>query len=501
MKLRSAIAIILASAVTATITILTGCATQPPPAPAAPPPPSPTMLNVRFAATATLLRNGQVLITGGVAHEGGSSATAELYDPATGGFALTGGLLTGRARHTATLLQNGKVLIAGGIGKAGKPVRPAELYDPASGRFLATGNMLEARYDHTATLLANGKVLIAGGGTTTLGVTNIDTAELYDPASGTFSQTGTVTRYYDPTSDEVFYKGDQTGTVTSYHDTTSDEFFYKGEMNAAHAMHTATLLPNGDVLIAGGMDADGKPQALVELYNPVTGKFTPTGSMNLARREHRATLLQNGQVLITGGLDAQERVLAIAELYDPATGKFALTTEAFPQTGTTMTDVRYEKTASILPNGQVLIAGGEDVDGVLATAELYDPAHGSFTCIGGRSGGPLSLCKPSMIDFRIYAVAVPLADGQVLIAGGYNTRISKARNPIARTRGMVAFTVLNSAEIYNPASGAFTSTTTVVNARYGLNRVIVKCCGSTEYDQAACRRGLSFGCVVFSSRF
>ena len=355
MKLRSAIAIILASAVTATITILTGCATQPPPAPAAPPPPSPTMLNVRFAATATLLRHGQVLITGGVAHEGGSSATAELYDPATGGFALTGGLLTGRARHTATLLQNGKVLIAGGIGKAGKPVRPAELYDPASGRFLATGNMLEARYDHTATLLANGKVLIAGGGTTTLGVTNIDTAELYDPASGTFSQTGTVTRYYDPTSDEVFYKGDQTGTVTSYHDTTSDEFFYKGEMNAAHAMHTATLLPNGDVLIAGGMDADGKPQALVELYNPVTGKFTPTGSMNLARREHRATLLQNGQVLITGGLDAQERVLAIAELYDPATGKFALTTEAFPQTGTTMTDVRYEKTASILPNGQVLI--------------------------------------------------------------------------------------------------------------------------------------------------
>ncbi len=75
-----------------------------------------------------------------------------------------------------------------------------------------------------------------------------------------------------------------------------------------------------------------------------------------------------------------------------------------------MTDVRYEKTASILPNGQVLIAGGEDVDGVLATAELYDPAHGSFTCIGGRSGGPLSLCKPSMIDFRIYAAAVPLAE-------------------------------------------------------------------------------------------
>jgi hypothetical protein len=405
------------------------------------------MRNVRFAATATLLANRQVLIAGGVAHEGTSSATAELYAPATRGFALTGGLLTGRSRHTATLLQTGKVLIAGGIDKDGKPVRAAELYDPASGRFLATGNMLEGRYDHTATLLANGKMLITGGGTTTRGVTNTDTAELYDPASGTFSQTGVVTRYYD---------------------TTSEKFFYKGEMNATHAMHTATLLPNGEVLIAGGMDADGKTQAIAEIYHPASGKFTPAGSMNLARREHRATLLQNGRVLITGGLDAQDHILAVAELYDPATGKFALTTEAFPHTGTTMTDVRCEHTASILPNGQVLIAGGSDTDGMLATAELYDPAQGSFTCVGGRSGGPISLCKQSMTDFRTYALAAPLADGQVLIAGGYNTR----RNPTAarvKFSGPVAFTVLSSAEIYNPASGAFTSTTTLVNARYGSN--------------------------------
>jgi len=420
------------------------------------------MLNVRFEATATLLPNGQVLIAGGVAHEGASSATAELYDPATGGFALTGGLLTGRAHHTATLLQNGKILIVGGIDKDGKPVRAAELYDPASGRFLATGNLAEARYDHTATLLANGRVLIVGGGTTTLGVTNTDTAELYDPASGTFSQTGVVTRYYD---------------------TTRERFFYKGEMNAAHAMHTATLLPNGDVLIAGGMDANGKSQAFAEIYNPASGKFMPTASMNLARREHRATLLQNGRVLITGGLDPQDRILAIAELYDPATREFALTTEAFPRSGTTMTDVRCEHTASILPNGQVLIAGGSDANGVLATAELYDPARGSFTCVGGRSGGPISLCNPGMTDSRTYAMAVPLADGQVLLAGGYNHRnpyelwkraklSGKMRNS-SYTRAMyggpVAFNILNSAEIYNPASGAFTSTTTLVNARYGSN--------------------------------
>jgi hypothetical protein len=420
------------------------------------------MLNVRFAATATLLPNGQVLIAGGVAHEGASSATAELYDPATGGFALTGGLLTGRARHTATLLHDGKVLIAGGIDKDGKPIRAAELYDPASGKFLSTGNLVEARFDHTATLLANGKVLIAGGGMTTVGVTNTDTAELYDSASGTFSQTGTVTRYYD---------------------TTSEKFFYKGEMNAAHAMHTATLLPDGDVLIAGGMNENGQSQALAEIYHPASGKFTPAGSMNLARREHRATLLQNGRVLITGGLDAQERILAVAELYDPATREFALTTQAFPRTGTTMTDVRCEHTASLLPNGQVLIAGGSDTNGVLATAELYDPSLGAFTCVGGKSGGPISLCNPSMTDSRTYALAVSLADGEVLLAGGYNeanpyeqwkrAKLSgKAPNSTfsrAMYAGPVAFNILNSAEIYNPVSRTFTSTTTLVNARYGSN--------------------------------
>src|SRR5260370_4226403 len=100
-----------------------------------------------------------------------------------------------------------------------------------------------------------------------------------------------------------------------------------------------------------------------------------------------------------------------------------------------MTDVRYEKTASILPNGQVLIAGGEDVDGVLATAELYDPAHGSFTCIGGRSGGPLSLCKPSMIDFPNYAAAVPLPDSQVLISGRFNTHHTEGAQPPALPPG------------------------------------------------------------------
>src|SRR5260370_33946316 len=99
-------------------------------------------------------------------------------------------------------------------------------------------------------------------------------------------------------------------------------------MQGARAMDTATLVHNGDVVIAGGMDADGKTQALVEMYHPASGKFTPAGSMNLARRDHRATLLQNGRELITGGLRAQDRILAVAQLYDPASRNFALTTTA-----------------------------------------------------------------------------------------------------------------------------------------------------------------------------
>ncbi|MGH7917459.1 MAG: Kelch repeat-containing protein [Candidatus Binataceae bacterium] len=431
------------------IAAISGCAsTETPPVASAAPKPRGILVDARFAATATVLPDGTVLIAGGVANEGAAAASAEIYDPSTGGFALTDSMLTGRAYHTATLLNHGKVLICGGIDRTGAPVRTSELYDPAQDKFEPTGNLLQARYNHTATLLKNGKVLITGGDVTTNGVNNVDTAELYDPATERFSVTGNVTRFYDPEA---------------------DKFYYQGKMIAARGNQTATLLQNGDVLIAGGGDAHGVAQASAAIYHADTGKFTPTGSMHEARQEHRATLLPNGQVLVTGGLNQNGQVLFTAELYNPATGGFTLTTAAF-KSGTNMTSARYEHTATPLPNGTVLIAGGSNAQFVLATAEIYHPAEGLFTCIGGRYAGPGSPCNRSMNDFRNYATATLLRNGTVLIAGGYNFKLAQARNPMAAQRALggasVPFSLLGTAEVYNPAARVFSPNTAIVNARY-----------------------------------
>ena len=383
--------------------------------------------DARFGATATRLQNGQALIAGGVALDTTASAVAELYDPSYGGFFLTGGLLTGRSYHTATLLKNGQVLIAGGIDANGRPVRASELYDPASGSFIPTGNLIAPRFDHTATALANGKVLITGGDTTTAMVTNIQSAELYDPATGLFTPTGEVKRYYDPESN-VFWK--------------------QGTMNAVRAKHTATLMRDGRVLIAGGADASSTAQASAEIYDPATGKFTVIAPMNSPRKEQDAVLLTNGDVLIIGGVGANGQVLASAELFNPSTNHFTLTTAAFPGTGSDMSVGRYEDSATLLPDGRVLIAGGSDSRTFLNTAELYYPSRGSFTCVGGPAASPSSGCNPSLITARNLASVALLGNGEVLIAGGFG------RN------GM-----LSSAELYSPQAGTFTSVAALLKSR------------------------------------
>ena len=177
------------------------------------------------------------------------------------------------------MLPNGKVLVAGGV-NGGVSLASAELYDPASGTWTATGSLGAARYLHTATLLPNGKVLVAGGVNDTNGT--LASAELYDPASGNWSTTG--------------------GLAT------------------ARDNHTATLLPNGKVLVAGGINSGNSVFAGAELYDPASGTWTATGSLNTARRLHTATLLPSGKVLVAGGQSAGGLPLASAELYDIGLG-------------------------------------------------------------------------------------------------------------------------------------------------------------------------------------
>jgi hypothetical protein len=285
-----------------------------------------------FGHTATLLENGQVLLAGGFVDTAwdcsGSTSdnSAGLYDSATGVFSTTGNMKANRGGHSATLLASGKVLLAGGADQdpTGTGLASAELYDPGAGSFTpTTGSMMVGRFLHTATLLQSGKVLIVGG---VLRSTSdpVATAEIYDPATDIFSPAGT--------------------------------------MATAREQHTATLLADGTVLIIGGQTSTGTgnlhPTATAEIYDPATGSFSPVESMAVARSLHTATLLPNGNVLVAGGGDDN----STAEVYDPATGSFGITGG--------MEVGRSGHTATLLPNGTVLVAGGGIFAG-LASAELY----------------------------------------------------------------------------------------------------------------------------------
>jgi IPT/TIG domain/Galactose oxidase, central domain len=330
----------------------------------------------RSGHTATLLGDGRVLIVGG------ADATAELFDPLTATFSPTGGMTTQRYGATATLLANGKVLITGGFGPGTSSLprlNSAELYDPMTGTFSATGSMADARILHTATLLNDGKVLIAGGTREGGGGgAAIASAELYDPSTGTFAPTRS--------------------------------------MNTDRAQHTATLLTNGEVLIAGGWNghradsADDPPwdPLFAELFDPSSGKFKYAGSMSTTRIGHTATRFTNGRVLLLGGIFSLQNIHSqppaprYAEIYDPATDNFSGLDD--------LTMSRQGYTVTLLRNGEVLLAGGKILDLVVPTAELLNLTTGALSVTGGLG------------TERVGHTATLLTDGRVLITGGTDAK-------------------------------------------------------------------------------
>lgn len=364
------------------------------------------------------------------------------YPQSPGAFTTAGNMMTPRVFHTATLLSSGKVLIAGGIADASitpLPVSSAELYDPPTGAFTATGRMTTARYSHTATLLPDGRVLIAGGddgdGDAVLG------AEVYDPSTGTFTGTGSMT--FAHTAATLLKTGKVLMTLPTkgnpeVYDPSSGAFQaargYAGATGGSFAT-TATLLADGRVLIAAGTPPFGlvhDPHPIsAQIFDPADGVFSLTGAMvdPDANNGRSATLLTDGRVLFTGG----ERIAdpypyadydADAELYDPYAGSFAASGNLIQR--------RSAHTATLLPDGTVLITGGLSINpqsagfyDFLQSAELYDSRIGTFSFAG------------NMETARDHHVATLLNDGTVLITGG------------TQHRGAVGVPI-PSAELYTP---------------------------------------------------
>jgi Kelch motif protein/galactose oxidase-like protein len=332
--------------------------------------PTGSMSSPRAAHSATLLRSGEVLIAGGCAVDGceldAHGAETELFDPQTGRFRRGPDLLRRRDGHAAVRLPDGRVLIAGGWTGGSSPTATTELYDPARNEVTAGPSMTAPRGGFTITPLGHGRFLFAGGS----GPKNktIASAEIFDSAAQRFSRSGS--------------------------------------MHSPRSAHAATRVAGGGVLVTGGSDAKDIVLPTTEIYNPRTGRFSRGPRMTIERYKHAAVQLRDGSVLVVGGSDARDFYgrYANAERYDPRRRRFR-------RTGV-MAEHRFKLPDAVvrLPSGRVVVAGG----GI--SVEAYDPRSKRFRKIGRVS---TSLA---------FSTATLLANGKVLVAGGYDDHINVSRS-------------------------------------------------------------------------
>ncbi len=362
------------------------------------------MITARQEHTATLLSTGKVLVVGGRTTTGTAAlSSAELYDRATGLWAATGSISGARRLHSATQLNtssnattSGKVLVAGGIDGT-STLTTAQLYSPTEGTWIAAGNLNTGRYAHTATLLAgsaDGKVLLAGG---VSGSTTLATAAIYNPASGAGAFAATT-----------------------------------GPLPQGVKAHTATRLATGNaqlnnkVLLVGGNNGSLSLSA-VYLFDPTSSAFSTLASLSTPREGHTATLLADGKLLVTGGKNGST-TLATTLQFDPGTGPGSWSTKG------NLTIARWGHTATLLPatvlgNGQLLVAGGNSGSATLSSSELYSVAPGTWAPTAAMAGAVQG------------HTATLLPSNMVLLAGGLS-----------------GTTVQGAAQLYDTSSGLGCST-------------------------------------------
>jgi N-acetylneuraminic acid mutarotase len=324
----------------------------------------------RWGAASMVLADGRVMVIGGATGSSSNDATASvvIFDPKTGAWSAATSMLQARAYPMAVQLAGGSILVAGGS-RNGQPLDTCEVYDPTSGSWVTTGRMNLPRTQGTLTLLADGRVLAAGGGVE--GAPDwISTAstEIYDPTTGSWS--------------------------------------VAAPMSVARAIHTATLLQDGEVLVTGGATtyhgSTGSVTARAEIFDPRTGKWRQVASLPKPLYVHQAALMPDGRVLVAGGWWAtsnSDPSHGSAYIYDPAK-------DAWKPTGSLVT-ARAQFNLIALPDGRFLAVDGVDpAYHTLATSEIYDPASGAW-----QTTGKLAVAT-------MWPAVGLLPDGRVFIAGG-----------------------------------------------------------------------------------
>ncbi len=320
------------------------------------------MSTPRDAECAVLTGDRVLLIGGRTRPSGATTETVDLFDPAAGTVTPCAPMQGSRSFCPPVPLKDGLILLPGGFRQLqhDTTLRACELFSPTRCRWTRVGNMDKPRELHTADLLPDQTVLIAGG------FSNgaiLNTAEIYVPRR--------------------------------------HRFYPVGNLHTARFGHTASLLPEG-LLIVGGRTSGDKSLRSTEIYNfkSKTWSFGPTLVQD--RFRHMATVLQDGRILIVGGYSSsQSRTLDTAEIYDPQTGLFTLLKSK-------LSDGCMDHTATLLPDGRVLIAGGwcSDKHCTLASVDLFDPKTDRFS-----PAAPLPISRHEQ-------AALLLPDGRVLIAGG-----------------------------------------------------------------------------------
>ncbi|GAA1704240.1 hypothetical protein GCM10009745_59690 [Kribbella yunnanensis] len=354
-----------------------------------------------FGDEAAVLKDGRVMVVGGADGRRTALDDAAIYDPDTNQWSATGGLVTARRSHTTTVLPSGKVLVVGGeTGALTFPfdgLATAELWDPASESWTETGSLRDARWGHTATLLPNGTVLVAGGAgaRTSQSYRSLASAEIFDPE----------TEKWTPTVDMV----DQ------------------------RTSHSAVQLADGRVLVIGGFLAtergDGVTLSFCELYDVRTGRWTPTGSLAVPRGSHTATVLADGSVLVTGGWppkvpidwNFQEYSLWSAERFEPATGLWS------PDTN--LPAGRAQHRAVRLKSGEVLLTGGTEAANVVTgypSTLLYDARLRTWTQVAAMSTGRFGFGLLALADGRALAIGGVESSGSALPVPGNDAMLVTA---------------------------------------------------------------------------